>query len=103
LTCLANRGVTVAPGCANQPTAALLARYHLKPLPMGKGSTGYEVLAKDWGATWYSSTSPPHWTKVQYLSSFNSHKFRIICSDRSLFREKPLVSFTGLLCQDPRR
>jgi hypothetical protein len=31
---------------------------------------------------------PAHWTKVQYLSPFNSHKFRIICPDRSLSTEK---------------
>jgi ActR/RegA family two-component response regulator len=45
----------------------------------------------------------PHWTKVQYLSPFNSHKFHIICSERSLFREKPFVSFTGPFYQDRQR
>ena len=41
----------------------------------------------------------PHWTKVQYLSRFNSHKFHIIFSDRSLSTEK---NFESLQVHSPR-
>jgi hypothetical protein len=39
-------------------------------------------------AIWYSTALPPHWTKVQYLSRFNSNTFHVIWSARSLSTEK---------------
>jgi hypothetical protein len=45
----------------------------------------------------------PYWTKVQYLFSFNYHKFHIICSDRSLSSEKTFESIDRGVCQKRRR
>jgi hypothetical protein len=42
--------------------------------------------------TWHSPASPAYWTKVQYLSRFNSHKFCIVCFGRSLSTEKAFES-----------
>jgi hypothetical protein len=44
----------------------------------------------------------PYWTKVQYLYHFSSHKFHIICPDRSLSSEQSSESIDrGSLLGDP--
>ena len=43
----------------------------------------------------------PHWTKVQYLFSFNSHKFQIVFSSPPLFREKTFESIDRAILSGP--